>query len=49
MAALDTWGFAQKQRPSPRCGSRWDQLRCLTDELLSPGGACIGTLSYCDP
>jgi len=37
MTALDTWGFAQKQRPSPRCGSRWDQLRCIADELLSPG------------
>ena len=29
MTALETWGFAQKQRPNPRCGSRWDQLRCI--------------------
>ncbi len=36
MVALDTWGFAQKHRPSPRCGARWDQLRCTPDELVSP-------------
>lgn len=37
MAALDTWGFAQKQRPAPRCGASWGQLRCAQDELLGPG------------
>jgi hypothetical protein len=36
MKALDTYGFAQRQRPSPRCGASWDQLRCSEVELASP-------------